>query len=126
MKEKFLINEERKLETFLADLLRVGVIISAVLVVVGGIIYLYNYGHQPPRFSVFNNEPSDLKNFFSILKGMLELKSLSIIQLGILALIATPVLRVFFSFVGFIHEKDVMYSFFTLIVLSVLLFSLFG
>lgn len=118
--------EERKIEITLGNLLRVGVITAAVIVLAGGIIYLARYGFQLPHYSVFNGEPPNVKSLIAVLKGVIELKSLSIIQLGILVLIATPVLRVFFSFVAFIYEKDLMYTFFTFIVLTVLIFSLMG
>ena len=45
---------------------------------------------------------------------------------GLLLLIATPVARVIFSAIVFAMEGDRMYLLFTLIVLAVLLYSLFG
>ena len=47
-------------------------------------------------------------------------------QLGLLLLIATPVARVIFSAIVFAVENDRMYLLFTLLVLAVLLYSLFG
>ena len=49
-----------------------------------------------------------------------------IIQLGLLLLIATPVVRVAFSIWGFAEEHDRLYMIFTGIVLVVLLYSLLG
>ncbi len=46
------------------------------------------------------------------------------IQLGLLLLIATPVARVGCSVVGFLRERDPTYVVLTLIVLSVLLYTL--
>jgi uncharacterized membrane protein len=48
------------------------------------------------------------------------------IQFGLLLLIATPVVRVAFSILGFAAEEDRMYMIFTGIVLVVLLYSLLG
>jgi uncharacterized membrane protein len=59
-----------------------------------------------------------------ILAGALALRARSIIQLGILLLIATPVLRVIFSLVGFALEGDRKYVVITSIVLAILLYSL--
>jgi uncharacterized membrane protein len=53
-------------------------------------------------------------------------QSRSIMQLGLLLLIATPIARVIFSVFAFAIEGDRMYVIFTLIVLTVLLYSLFG
>ena len=47
-------------------------------------------------------------------------------QLGLLLLIATPIARVMFSAVVFAIDRDRMYVGFTLLVLAVLLYSLFG
>jgi len=44
-------------------------------------------------------------------------------ELGVLLLIATPVIRVLFSVFAFIYEKDYLYVAFTLIVLFVLIYS---
>ncbi|HXU49289.1 MAG TPA: DUF1634 domain-containing protein, partial [Candidatus Binatia bacterium] len=55
-----------------------------------------------------------------------KLTGRGLIQLGLLLLIATPVARVIFSVFAFLYERDWKYVFFTLIVLGLLIFSLFG
>ena len=57
---------------------------------------------------------------------VLKLRGRGIIQLGLLLLIATPVARVALSIFGFAKERDRMYVVFTLIVFSILLYSLIG
>lgn len=126
MNEKLIQEEDRKIEIILGNLLRIGVIIAAFTVIAGGVIYLIRHGFEFPHYSIFKGEPAIIKNVFSIYHGVLALNSLAIIQLGIFLLIATPVLRVVFSVVAFMYEKDIMYVFFTLIVLAVLVFSLWG
>jgi uncharacterized membrane protein len=59
-----------------------------------------------------------------ILAGAVALRARSIIQLGLLILIATPIARVAFSFIGFALERDRSYLFITAIVLTILLYSL--
>jgi uncharacterized membrane protein len=61
-----------------------------------------------------------------IIKGVVHLNSLSIIQLGILLLIATPVSRVIFSVIGFFFEKDYLYVIISLIVLAIIAYSIFS
>lgn len=117
--------KDRKVETFLGSLLLTGVIISAIFVLIGGILYLFQHGTQVPKYAVFVDNMKDLKNFSATMKGVFAFKSLSIIHLGILILIATPVMRVAFSVAAFFYEKDHLYIFFTLIVLAILLYSLF-
>lgn len=114
------------MESVMGTLLITGVIISAALVVFGGIIYLYQNGFSYPHFKTFRSEPSSLRSVKQIIKGVGNLDSLSIIQLGLLLLIATPVSRVIFSIIGFLFEKDYLYVIISLIVLIILAYSIFG
>jgi uncharacterized membrane protein len=114
------------MESVMGTLLITGVIISAALVVFGGIIYLYQNGFSYPHFKTFRSEPSSLRSVKQIIKGVGQLDSLSIIQLGLLLLIATPVSRVIFSIIGFLFEKDYLYVIISLIVLIILAYSIFG
>jgi len=60
------------------------------------------------------------------MKQVLGGRSRGIIQFGLILLIATPVVRVAFSAVAFAFEKDHLYIAITLIVLTILLYSLLG
>ena len=62
----------------------------------------------------------------SIVRDAGRLHSRGIIQLGILLLIATPIARVAFAVFAFAAERDKMYVVFTLIVLTILMYSLIG
>jgi uncharacterized membrane protein len=77
-------------------------------------------------FRVFRGEPADLRDVRGIIRDTLALRGRGIIQLGLLLLIATPVARVAFSIFGFAEERDRMYVVFTVIVFSILLYSLIG
>jgi hypothetical protein len=89
-------------------------------------IYLLRHGRSPMDFGVFRGEPADLRGIRGIIHHTLALRGRGIIQLGLLLLIATPVARVAFSIFGFAEERDRMYVVFTLIVFSILLYSLIG
>lgn len=117
---------DQAIENVLGNLLRAGVLLSAFIVSIGGIIYLVRHGSAPAEYRVFHGEPSDLREVRGIVRNSLALRGRGIIQLGLLLLIATPVARVAFSIVGFAKERDVMYVVFTLIVFSILLYSLLG
>lgn len=118
-------NDER-LERIIGVLLRTGVVLSAALVVAGGIIYLARHGGEPPHYRTFAGEPSDLRTIAGIVTYTLALRGRGIIQLGLLVLIATPVLRVAVSALAFALERDWLYVAVTSIVLAVLVFSLAG
>jgi uncharacterized membrane protein len=116
---------DQKIEQVVGNLLRAGVTMAALIVVTGGILYLVRYGNTRPDYSFFHGEPWDFRSLRGIVHDALLLRPRGVIQFGILCLIATPVARVAFSAVAFMLEKDRLYVVVTLIVLSVLLYSLF-
>jgi uncharacterized membrane protein len=117
---------DEQVEQVIGTLLRSGVIIAALMVLVGGVLYLFRYGTTLPNYEVFRGEPMELRSLFGIVGGSLSFHSRSVIQLGLLLLIATPVARVAFSVLAFALQRDRIYVFVTLIVLGVLLYSLAG
>ena len=118
--------DDEKLEQVLANLLLAGVVTSAAMVLVGGILYLVRQGAAAPPYHVFSGEPSDLRHLSGIVGDARALESRGLIQLGLVLLVATPVARVFFSLVGFALERDRIYVVATLIVFAVLVYSLAG
>ena len=117
---------DQRIETTLGNLLRAGVLLSALVVLIGGVIYLLRHGRSPVDFGMFRGEPAGLRNVRGIIGDTLALRGRGIIQFGLLLLIATPVARVAFSIFGFAEERDRMYVVFTVIVFSILLYSLLG
>jgi uncharacterized membrane protein len=117
---------DKTIEEIVGNLLRTGVSLSAFVVSVGAVIYLVRHGRSPADYRVFRGEPSDLKSLSGIVRDAFGLHGRGIIQFGLLLLIATPVVRVAFSILGFAAEEDRMYMIFTGIVLVVLLYSLLG
>ena len=117
---------DRRLELILGNLLRAGVLLSAAVVFVGACIYLAHHAHEPANYRVFRGEPTDFRTIAGVIHSAMQGRGQGLIQLGLLLLIATPIARVSFSVVGFAIERDRLYVVFTLIVLAVLLFSLFG
>jgi len=105
----------------MGNLLRYGVLLSALIVLTGAIIYLKKRGTEIPNYSSFAGEPKRLIQFKSIWQTAMQGRGRSIIQLGLLFLIATPVARIVFSIIGFLLEKDIFYTVITLIVLAVVL-----
>lgn len=118
--------DDRGIEVMIGNLLRAGVLIAAAVVTFGAVVYLSHYAFQPANFSVFRGEAAALRTLPAIVRGAMHLHGKSIIQLGLLLLIATPVARVMFAVIGFAIERDYLYVALTLIVLAVLLYSLVG
>jgi len=117
---------DRKVENIIGNLLRTGVLVSALMVLIGGVVYLARHGSSPVEYRIFRGEPVELRQIRGILREALRLSGRGIIQLGLLLLIATPVARVGMSIVGFAAEKDWMYVRFASVVLVILLYSLLG
>jgi uncharacterized membrane protein len=76
-------------EEIVGNLLRVGVIVAAVVVLSGGILYLFRYGSSLPQYQVFQGEPADLRSISGIVMDALALRRRGVIQFGLLLLIAT-------------------------------------
>jgi uncharacterized membrane protein len=117
-------HQDFALEQRLGTLLRGGVILSAAVTLVGGIMFLAAHGSAPANFHTFTGEPAELRTVRGVLAGVARGDSISIIQLGVLLLIATPISRVFISVIGFARERDWMYVGCSLVVLALLTFSL--
>ncbi len=115
---------EEHLARALSVLLRTGVLLAALLVFAGGILYLVRYGGATPELGSFHGEPEMLDRVLSITLAASRLNPRGIIQFGLIVLIATPILRVVFSFFSFLQEGDYLYTVLTLIVMIILFFSL--
>jgi uncharacterized membrane protein len=115
-----------RMEAIVGQLLRAGVILSAAVVLAGGILFVLRHGSETPQYHTFHGEPPEFRSVPLIIAGVRGLRGRAIIQLGLLLLIATPVARVAFSVFGFARERDRLYVVITCVVLGLLLFSLFG
>jgi uncharacterized membrane protein len=119
------ISFDEKLESTVVYVLRAGVFISAALVLSGGIYYLSGNAPASGIFHKFDTGTLGSRDLAGIVKNISEFNSYGIIQLGLLVLIATPVMRVLFSLVTFILQKDRVYVTATLVVIAVISYSLF-
>ncbi|MGH9559320.1 MAG: DUF1634 domain-containing protein [Bryobacteraceae bacterium] len=115
---------DKRLEIVVANLLRAGVLLSAAVVLTGGICYLGNHGREIADYRVFH--PSAYRDLSSVFRSATALDCGAMIELGLILLIATPIARVAFSLVAFAMQRDRTYVIVTAIVLAILLFSIAG
>ena len=115
---------DQRIERILGNLLRAGVIASALVVLAGGILYFIQNGSRIPEFHIFEGVPGCTLRNLDIIGGTLALRGQCVIMVGLLLLIATPIARVLFSAIGFALEGDRIYVVITLVVLALLLLSL--
>jgi len=118
---------DHDIEVIVGTLLRYGVMTASAIVLLGGTYFLFQHGESPvPSYHRFVGESIGYTTFSGILNGVFALQAKGIIQLGVIVLIATPILRILFSLIGFVLEKDKLYVGITLVVLCVILLSMFG
>lgn len=115
---------DRSIELMVSKLLRTGVTVAGAVVLAGGIYFVLRHGSEPMDFGTFHGAPASDRILGGIITSAFALRARSIIQLGVLLLIATPVLRVAFSLAGFALERDRHYVLITSAVLAILLYSL--
>ena len=123
-----------RVEALIATLLLrgFGVVIAALVVIGGAVRCISAMWHTTDgacellRHISGQSRSERLKAVHQIIPNAFSGNPRGIMQLGLLLLIATPIARVVFSAGAFAVEGDRMYVGFTLIVLAVLLYSLFG
>jgi uncharacterized membrane protein len=114
-----------KMDLAISRMLRAGVSLAAFVVLIGWILYLLRAHGVEPDYRHFHGVPSPADRFAPVFTGIRHLDSRSIIRLGILLLIATPIMRVAFCLYSFAAQKDKIYVVISGIVLTVLLYSFF-
>ncbi len=117
----------RQVELLISRLLRSGVLISLALVVIGTVItfvrhpaYVSNRAALDPLRGLEATFPHSIH---AVLTGVAHFQGDAIVALGLLALIATPVLRVAVSIATFVYQHDRTFVVVTAVVLSLLLLS---
>ena len=118
MKKKF---SDLDLNRSIGNLLRLGVMLSVIFTLVG-FVKLFSEGFKmPDNYSDLGHTSDNIWSDFW--KNLLDLDASAIIQLGILILILTPLMRIIFALVGYIKEKDITYIIISILVLFIMLIS---
>jgi uncharacterized membrane protein len=119
--------KSRQVELVISDLLRTGVVLSLAVVVIGTVLsFLHHRSYLSSdtdlrsiteHSAVFPHTMGDA--LLSIQRG----EGRGIVIMGLLLLVATPVMRVAVSILGFVYEKDWVFVLITSTVLALLLLS---
>ncbi|MFD0793563.1 DUF1634 domain-containing protein [Mucilaginibacter litoreus] len=115
--------KDKDMQAVIGWVLRAGVLISMLMVLIGGAFYILRHGHAIADYHEFKGVPDFVGTLSGIINGIITLRGRAIIQFGIMLLIATPVIRVLFSAIGFFLERDYLYTAITLVVLLIILIS---
>jgi uncharacterized membrane protein len=118
----------RRLEILISRILRAGVITSVTLIVVGIITSFVQHPDYLSSSAVLDSAVGPgatfPHEFDALLSSLCQMRGEAIVTLGLLVLIATPMMRVAVSVGAFISHRDRTYALITAAVLCLLLLSL--
>ena len=114
---------EKQFDTVIGYVLRGGVLLAFLVVGIGGALYLSQHYSEQESYSRFSGVDASLQSVARIWTSARHFQSEGLIQLGLLILIATPVLRVVMAVFGFALLRDRLYVLVSLIVLAIILYS---
>lgn len=121
------LQQKNNMHQLIGTTLRVGVMTACTIALVSGLYYLIRHGMEPmPNYRVFHGEPSSLTSLSGIFGGLLHFEAKNWIQLGVLVLMLTPIIRILLSLIDFAREKDWLYVSITAIVFLVIISNSLG
>ena len=116
---------DQDLDVSVAVVLRIGVTLSAAVVILGGILLGNHLLGAVPDYTHFQPGDPGLRSVMGIVQGAVNFTPKSVIQLGLLLLIATPVARVVLCIVGFARQRNILYVAVSTVVFAILILSFF-
>lgn len=118
------------LDILLSNTLRIGVSVACIIAFVGGVLYLVHHGSEPmPDYTTFaysDEHPAEYTTLQGIWEGVVSMNAMSWIQMGVIALLLTPILRVLISLVDFLAERDWLYAAISSVVLAIIICNSIG
>jgi len=116
--------EPDQVELLLSMLLRTGVLLAGLVILLGAVVYMLQHGSEQADLRTFHPQALRLRQISSVLRDAWRLDGAAVIQLGMLLLISTPVLRVASSAYAFARQRDRKYMVIALAVLGILSYGL--
>ena len=117
----------RAVELLISRLLRAGVVTSLAVIVSGTVLSFVHhpeYLSSPPALPRLTSPGAAiLRTPRDVLQGLIHLRGQAVVVVGLLLLVATPVLRVAVSILGFVYERDPAFVAVTSVVLALLILS---
>lgn len=112
----------KKMEEIMGWLLTLGTLISAALVLIGGGVYLMQYGHTKIDISALQDhaQPTSIKQIW---ETALSFSPLGIVELGLLLLVATQILRVGLLAWFYAAIRDYRFTLISVFILLTLIYS---
>ena len=123
------LKDPEMMNEVVGNVLRYGVITSSVVILIGTALLVANSGFSGMSNALTYNPNQIPHGTFGVslsglVSGLIRFQPYSLIELGVIILLATPVSRVLISVFLFAAEGDRRYVYITAVVLALLLFSI--
>lgn len=112
------------MDLVLSIVLRLGLTLAIAAIVYGGFLYFANNGTIGIDERVYKGIPESFNGLEQLISSSWNGDGSSWIRLGLILLVATPLVRVAFCAVIFLIEKDLFYVGASSLILALLLYSL--
>ncbi|ADW71208.1 DUF1634 domain-containing protein [Granulicella tundricola] len=122
---------DEALSSAIAITLRTGILLAVSFGVLGYLFYLPATGMTHPSFHRFEGSQIPYSSLRCIARMMMHPggggveRGQGIAEIGVLVLMATPILRVVLSLISFLRDRDILFAAITAVVLGALGFSVF-
>lgn len=111
---------EQRFQSFVGWQLRVGALLAIAIAVVGIAMLLLRGDGIVPAVGTFSDAVITYRSFDLLWTGLCAGEATAVMQLAVCVLIATPLLRIACSLIGFIIEGDWLYTAITLVVAAII------
>ena len=117
-------------DTVIAYVYRAGVIVSVALILLGAVLLFVRGGSNGFSLAQVSSPESRVNSSLflpqQVLEGIASFRPLDLIYLGLITLMAIPVIGVGIALVHFVLQRNRLYVVMTLIVLFNLMFAIFA
>lgn len=117
----------RAVELLISNVLRAGVVTSLVVIIFGTVVSFIHHpeyiASRPSLAHITRPGAAFPRTIDEVVAGVQQLHGQAFVTVGLLILIATPVMRVAVSIFAFAYERDWTFVLITTVVLALLLLS---
>lgn len=123
---KGLSREQLRLDALISAILRLGMLTSVVLIVLGSVLCFIRDSRYESEsgFVTLMQHGAFPHTAMAVWTDAIQGGGMGLVMLGVLVMVATPILRVIVSIIAFALERDVIYTLLTAAVLGLLLIAL--
>lgn len=112
----------KQIDLIISKLMLMGTFLFIIVLILGGIGYLFAHGGETVQPLVFPSETAALTTIRGIVRGALLFSTVDLIQLSLVILLVVQILRVGLTAWLFIKMKDKIFSLISLVIFGILLY----